>query len=155
MTDGVVIIHGPTERWNGALDYDRAFNISGGLLVAAGSSGMAMAPSTSSSQYSVLVYFDTAIPANTLLNLQTSGSGEIITFKPTKTCQSIAISSPDLSTGSYSIYTGGSSTGTLTDGLYENGTYSPGSLDTTFNISSIVTTVGNGGGFNPGPWPLF
>ncbi len=41
MTDGLVIVHGPTEQMNGSLDYDGYFNISGGYLVAAGSAGMA------------------------------------------------------------------------------------------------------------------
>ena len=50
MTGGVVIVNGPTERMNGAIDYMNGFNVTGGLLVAAGSSGMAEAPSESSSQ---------------------------------------------------------------------------------------------------------
>ena len=35
MTDGTVIVHGPTANMNGAVDYDRTFNMSGGFLVAA------------------------------------------------------------------------------------------------------------------------
>jgi len=54
MTDGIVIIHGPTSNMNGALDH-ASFKITGGLLVAAGSSGMAQAPGTSSTQYSLLL----------------------------------------------------------------------------------------------------
>ena len=52
MTDGSLLINGPTENMNGALD-SSGFYITDGLLVAVGSSGMAMAPSTSSTQYSV------------------------------------------------------------------------------------------------------
>ena len=44
MTDGVVIVNGPIQQMNSALDYDAFFNISGGFVVAAGSAGMAQAP---------------------------------------------------------------------------------------------------------------
>lgn len=54
MTAGTVIVNGPTNDGNGLLDYLGAFNISGGYLVAVGSSGMAKAPSTTSTQYSAM-----------------------------------------------------------------------------------------------------
>ena len=44
-TGGTVIVNGPTNDGNGPLDYPGTFNISGGFLVAVGSSGMAQAPS--------------------------------------------------------------------------------------------------------------
>ena len=40
QTGGTVIVHGPTEYMNGALDYDGGFKLTGGLLVAAGSAGI-------------------------------------------------------------------------------------------------------------------
>jgi hypothetical protein len=48
MTGGLVVVNGPTEQMNGALDYDGTFNISGGTLIAVGSAGMAQAPSAGS-----------------------------------------------------------------------------------------------------------
>ncbi len=50
MKDGVVIVNGPENGGNGALDYDGKFDVTGGLLIAAGSSGMAQSPSESSTQ---------------------------------------------------------------------------------------------------------
>jgi len=41
----------------------------------------------------------------------------------------------------YDVYYGGLSTGTVYDGLYEDGTYTPGTKYTSFTISSIVTNV--------------
>ena len=38
MTDGTVIVDGPTNGGNGPLDYTSSFTVSGGLLIAAGSS---------------------------------------------------------------------------------------------------------------------
>ena len=43
---------------------------------------------------------------------------------------------------SYVVYVGGSSTGTVTDSLYSGGTYTPGTENTSFTISSMTTVVG-------------
>ena len=51
MTDGVVIVNGPTIRMNSALDYDGFFKMTGGVVVAAGSSRMAQAPGSLSTQH--------------------------------------------------------------------------------------------------------
>nr|WP_321408691.1 carbohydrate-binding domain-containing protein [uncultured Carboxylicivirga sp.] len=152
MSNGTVLVHGPISSGNGALDYDRTFNITGGILVAAGSSGMAEAPSSSSSQPSVLIKFTSSYSAGTLFNLQTSSGEEIVTFKPSKTFQSIVVSSPNLSVGStYQAYLNGSHSGTENEGLYTNGTYTSGSQYTSFTASSITTTIGSSsGGGGPG-----
>ena len=42
MTDGLVIIEGPVNDGNSALDYNGTFTVSGGTLLALGSSGMAI-----------------------------------------------------------------------------------------------------------------
>ena len=146
MTGGTVIVNGPTQNMNGALDYDQGFNISGGFLLAVGSAGMAQAPGTSSSQNSILVNFNSAQQAGTLIHIQGSNGEDILTFSPTKVYQSIAFSSADIVTGTtYDMYLGGSSTGTATDGLYEGGTYSSGTQYTSLTISGVVTSVGGGG----------
>jgi hypothetical protein len=152
MTGGVVIINGPTSNNNGAVDYLGTFKITGGSLVAAGSSGMAQAPSTSSTQYSVMVNFSAAQSAGTMVHIETEGGQDILTFVLTKAYQSVVLSSPELRNGStYVIYSGGSSTGTATDSLYACGTYTAGTQVTSFTISSIVTRIGSsGGGFRGG-----
>lgn len=153
MTGGVVIVNGPTSNNNGALDYAGAFNMTGGFLVAVGSSGMAQAPSTSSTQYSVMHTFPSPQAAGTMVHIETKDGEEILTFVPTKAYQSVLLSSPELKNGStYIVYSGGSSTGTFTDGLYSGGTYTAGTQVTSFTISSMVTGAGSyGGGFPGGP----
>lgn len=142
MTDGTVIVNGPTVNNNAPLDYDGSFKISGGLLIAAGSSGMAQQPGTSSTQNSVLITFSTSYAAGNLVRIQTGSGENVVTFKPSKKYQSLAFSSASLTQGStYQIYTGGSSTGSTTDGLVDGGTYSGGSLNTSFSISGISTKV--------------
>ena len=143
MTDGVVIVNGPTQQMNGALDYDAYFKVTGGFLVAAGSSGMAQAPSASSTQNSLLLNLNGTTEAGALLHIQTSDGQGILTFASTKPYQSIAFSSPELVQGAtYDVYYGGSTTGTAQDGLYQDGEYTPGTEYTSFTVSSAVTTIG-------------
>ncbi len=151
MAGGTVIINGPTSNANGAIDYLGEFKITGGLLVAAGSSGMAQAPSASSSQYSVMVNTNSQ-QAGTLFHIETEEGEDILTFSPSKTYQSIVFCSPEIEKGvTYIVFLGGESTGTAVDCLYSGGTYSPGTRLTTFTVSSMVTNIGSSaGGFNPG-----
>ena len=144
MTDGVVIVNGPIQQMNSALDYDAFFNITEGFLVAAGSSGMAQAPGAASTQNSLLLNFNGTLQAGTLVHLQTSEGQEVLTFAPAKQYQSIVFSSPTLVSGStYDVYYDGSSTGTAQDGLYQGGEYAPGTKYGSFTVSSVVTTMGN------------
>jgi hypothetical protein len=147
MSGGFVIINGPTDNFNAAIDYGTGtFKLTGGTIVAVGSSGMAQGPTATSTQYSVLVNFNSQQTPR-LINLQKASGEVVFTFSPTKRFQSVVFTSPQLAPGSYNLYLGGSSTGTVTDGLYTGGTYTPGTKYTTFTISSIVTTIGGGGGF--------
>jgi len=146
MTNGLVIVNGPTERMNGALDFDAAFNITGGTLIAAGSSGMAQTAGDAASQNSILVYFGKTLPGGTLIHIQNSAGKNLLTFAPTKDFQSLAFSAPELARGeTYTIYTGGSATGTATNGLYTDGVYTPGAEFATFTISQPITVIGTGG----------
>jgi hypothetical protein len=151
ISGGVVIVNGPTRNDNGAVDYLGAFKITDGYFVAVGSSGMAQAPSTSSTQYSVMLNLSSSQPANTMVHIETENGEEILTFVPTKAYQSVVLSSPELKNGStYIVYSGGSSTGTVIDGLYSGGIYTAGTQIESFTISSIVTSVGSSGGGVPG-----
>ncbi|EPR10383.1 carbohydrate-binding domain-containing protein [Ruminiclostridium papyrosolvens] len=119
MTNGKVFVSGPTSNNNGAIDYNGTFKISGGLLIAAGSSGMAQAPSEESTQYSINMNFPNLQEAGTIVHLQDSKGNTVATYAPEKEYQSVVISSPLLKKdSSYSLYTGGS----LTGGVYKAGT---------------------------------
>lgn len=154
MTGGTVIVNGPTNSGNGALDYLGTFKVTGGYLLAAGSSGMAQAPGTSSTQYSVMLTFSSVQPAGTMVHIESEDGTDILTFVPTKTYQSVVFSSQDLEKGgTYVVYTGGRSTGTVTDGLYSGGTYTAGTEVNSFTISGIVTNAGSSNNQNPGTNP--
>jgi hypothetical protein len=152
MTAGTVIINGPTNDGNGPLDYLGAFDISGGYLVAVGSAGMAQAPSATSTQYSVMYSFASPQAAGTMVHIEAESGQDVLTFVPTKQYQSVLLSSPELENGStYVIYSGGNSSGTVTDGRYADGAYAAGTQVSSFTITSMVTGAGLGmGGFGGG-----
>lgn len=157
MTKGTAIVNGPTQNNNGALDYNGDCKVTGGTLIAAGSAGMAQAPGTSSTQYSVLLGFDSVLPAGTPVRIETASGTDVLTFVPTKQFQTLVLSSPALKNGaSYTVFYGGKAAGTLKDGVYTNPSYSGGTKFKTFTVSGAVTTVGTvnnmgggGGGFRP------
>jgi len=142
MTAGTVIVNGPTANDNAAIDYDSTFTISGGFLVAAGSKGMAQAPN-GGTQRSVKITYTATKAAGTMMHIQTTTGGtNIVTFVPVKQYSSVVVSSPAFTSGlSCQLYTGGSCSGTPVDGLYQSGTYTPGTLTNTFTTSSTVTNV--------------
>lgn len=146
MTGGTVLVYGPTNNGNGSLDYDRTFNITGGVLVTAGSSGMAQAPTDTSSQYSIMMTYSSSQKANTIVRLEDSDGKEIITLAPTKDFQSIVISSPKLEKGKkYNLYTGGTSSQSVMDGLYKEGSYNKAGDGVTFSVSDSVTYLSEDG----------
>ena len=151
MSGGAILVNGPTSSGNGALDYDGAFEISGGFLIAAGSAGMAQAPSVSSKQNSIHMVYSQVQQADTLIHLQDSQGNTVVTFEPEKNYQSIVISSPELKTGTtYTLYTGGKSTGELSDGLYTGGIYQNGTKAAEMTLSGSVTVIrGSGASVDP------
>lgn len=108
---------------------------------------MAEGLSTSSTQNSVRVIYASTQAAGTMIHIESDAGDDVLTFVPTKAYQSVVFCSPDLEQGStYTVYSGGSSTGTATDGLYSGGTYSGGTGVATFTISSVVTNAGSAAG---------
>jgi hypothetical protein len=151
MTDGLVIVNGPTTDREGAIDYNGTFEISGGTLIAVGAVRMSQAPSDISSQYTLSVNFDSLLAAGTRVTIVDDTTSEVMmSFVPEKTFQSIVYSSDQLVSGNdYSIYTEGTVTGAETHGLTTDTSFSDGALFTTLTIGSIVTSYGaivQGGG---------
>lgn len=161
MTGGTVIVNGPTNNNNASLDYDQSFDISGGLLIASGSSGMAMATSQDSTQNALMMTYPDTQSAGTLLHLEDHEGNSIVTFAPEKDYQSVVISSPQLKkAAAYTLYSGGTSTATDTNGLFTDGEYQSGTKLVEFTITDSITWLnksgiteaqtGNGGMGGPG-----
>ena len=151
MNGGKLIINGPTDNGNGALDYDKEFKITGGILVASGSSGMALNTSNSSTQNSIMINFTESINESELISIFDSNDNEIFTYSSSKKYQNIVISTPDLKKGeTYTIYEGGSTNSIENNDLYETGLYTGGSKYEEFTIGNTVNSIGNTkNSFNP------
>lgn len=146
MKEGTVIVNGPTENNNAPLDYNGSFEMSGGSLIAAGSSGMAQAVSEQSAQNAVLMTYSQTQAADTLVHLEDGKGNTVATFAPNKDYQSIMISSPKLSKdATYTLYTGGTSTESENDGLYTDGKYEGGNKIVQFTITESVTWLNEAG----------
>lgn len=140
MNGGMVNVSGPTNNGNGSIDYQKSFSITGGTLVASGSSGMAQTPE-GGTQPSILMYYSTTQSAGTVVTLKDSNGKEIVKYTPEKEYSSVAISSPDLAKGkSYTLYSNDKEVVKFT--LSDSTTY--------INESGITTRQGIGGGMQGG-----
>lgn len=102
MSGGVVVVFGPTNSGNGALDYGSSFALSGGTLAALGSSGMAVAPSTLS-QPCLSIY--SQVSAGSSIEVRAPDGNAIISLVTPKDCRSLIFSSPEMTIGTeYGIY---------------------------------------------------
>ena len=114
LEGGTVWIHGPSSSGNGALDYDGTAEVTGGLLVAAGSAGMAMGFDESSAQCSILYDFSGERQAGETVTLSDASGRTIVAFTPEKAYASIVITSPELIQGEQYTLTSGDEAQTLT-----------------------------------------
>ena len=150
MYGGSAVVFGPSDGGNGALDYDKAFTISGGILIAVGSSQMAQTPSNSSTQ-PVLMLQLSQQDANTLFYLCDYSGNPIIGAFPKRAYSNIVVSTPKLElTKEYQLYIGGS--GTANDAGYIESGLQGGSLNTTITLNDIITQNTQNGA-QPGGFP--
>ena len=121
MTGGKVIINGPINSANAAIDYSGDFEISGGTLIAMGSSSMLQTFSEKSSQYSIVIY--ETFNKDSKIQLK-NDEKNIIEYSMIKSVDSIIISTEDIKqNGTYYLY--------IDDELKE-----------TINVAEKVTRVG-------------
>lgn len=121
VSGGTVYIYGPTGSGNGSLDYDQSGTITGGTVIAAGSSGMAMNFGQDSTQGSMLVSAGNA-SAGTTVKLTDSSGNTVAEFTPSVSFQSVLISTPDItSDGTYTLSIGDSTQEiTMSGNIYGN-----------------------------------
>lgn len=140
QSGGVLTIYGPTGSGNGAIDYEKSYAVSGGTLIALGSSGMAQAPSTLS-QPCLSIYANVA--ANSRIEVRDQSGSVILSTTTPKACQSLIFSSDKLKSGSdYGIYANDKLLSTVTAGDGVTGGGASG--------SGFGGGFGNQGGFGGG-----
>lgn len=146
MTAGTVLVYGPTNDGNGALDYAGNFYMEGGIFLAAGAAGMAQSPNNST-QNAVSVTFDQTLSTGQYIRLQSDDGAVDVVIEAQKNMQNLVYSAPELATGlTLTVSYGGSySGGTITDGIASGGEYSGGTVLTTLVLSEELTTYGRVG----------
>ena len=107
VTGGEVYVNGPENSGNGALDYDSKGEITGGTLIAIGSSGMAMNFS-SSTQGSALVTLSSTHNAGETVQLKDSKGNVIVSLTAARKFATVVVSSPLMKQGETYTLTAGS-----------------------------------------------
>jgi hypothetical protein len=127
MSGGELYITGPSNGGNGALDYGIDATITGGIVVAAGQSGMAVNFGSDSTQGSMLVNTSSQNEAGTQIVLKDSDGNKIIEWTMEKQYNSVVISCPEIvDGGTYTVEMGDSSTEVTMDGLIYGDGFSGG-----------------------------
>ncbi len=106
VSGGELYVSGPENGANGALDYEGIGQITGGTVVAAGNSGMAMNFGDTSTQGSILVTTKDHA-AGTVITLRDSLGKEMISYTAECRFNSVVVSCPGLELGgTYTIVSG-------------------------------------------------
>ncbi len=136
--------NGPIDAGDG----DYTVSINGGEIFATGGN-MATIIDPNSKQQSVYIY--SAQQKGTIMNISSKDGKEIGTFEAANSYSSVFYSSPKLvAKETYTIKTGGSHSGKLVDGAYQDGNYTTGTTLGEFTTDSINVSYGNGGMGGPG-----
>lgn len=107
VNGGEIIVEGPENSGNGALDYNQSAVITGGTLIASGYGGMSQNFGTDSTQCSIMASLQTTQSAGTKAVLTNSSGNVIAEYTPSKSYNSIIISTPDIKTGETYTLTAG------------------------------------------------
>ena len=112
LSGGFVVVYGPTDSGNGAIDYEKSFAVSGGEMIALGSSGMAQAPGTLS-QPCLSIYAD--VSEDSKIEVRDSSGSVVMSTTTPKKCSSLIFTSDKFKEGeSYSIYSNDTLLSTVT-----------------------------------------
>ena len=98
ITGGVTYISGPSDSGNGALDYGEGCTgeISGGVLLAVGASGMAENMSSSSTQCTFMQNLDETASGGDTITITDASDNVLANYTPVRSYQNIIFSCPKL-----------------------------------------------------------
>lgn len=132
VSGGELYVSGPLDNGNSALDYDGEGTVTGGIVVAAGSGGMAQNFGGNSTQGSILLTFPELTGEK--ICARDSGGNILASYTPAKNYNCVIISCPEIEVGkSYTIEAGNETSTIIMDSLIYCNSGGPGQ-----------------GGFNPG-----
>lgn len=121
VTGGEIYVSGPTDSMNGALDYGGNAEIHGGIVIAAGASGMAESFGGSSTQGSIMVNTGNQ-QAGAAVTLTDENGNILAEYTPQKKYSNVVISAPGITDGgTYTLTAGTYSETIVMDGLLYGG----------------------------------
>ncbi|MBR5424853.1 MAG: carbohydrate-binding domain-containing protein [Clostridia bacterium] len=152
VSGGTLLISGPTNGGNGALDYETSGTITGGTVVAAGSAGMAENFGSDSTQCSMLVSLSGS-GGDTVTVTDASGN-VLVSFTPEKAYQTVALSCPAFVLGgTYTVSGGnGSESVTFDSVIYGSGMGGFGGMGGPGGPGGGMGGPGGGNGFGGFGW---
>ncbi len=145
INGGVIYTIGSPKGGDAGIDTDEGFEINGGNLIALGSD-MLETPLTTSKQKTISFTLSTPIAKDALVTLKNSKDEVITSFIAQESFKTLIISNDKLSVDEYSLYTGGTNTGTLENYTYQSGTHKGGEKVTinkkdTFKTTGMITNI--------------
>lgn len=147
ISGGVILVSGPEDGMNGAIDYELSAEISGGNIIALGSSQMAEGFSSDSTQNSFMTNLTAAQSADTLIAVTDSDGNVILSFNSPKSFQNIVASSPEFELNcEYKLIVNPEIDSADENGYTDSGTASGGDEDSTITLTSVATNNGGGMG---------
>lgn len=148
VNDGVILISGPTNGGNGALDYGSTASVNGGTVIALGSAQMAENFTSSKNQAVCLVSFNSQ-SANSAFAICDENGSVLASFTPKKQYECAVFTTPTLSTGNtYTLVANAIIPAVDENGYTSSGTLTSGDILTTITPDTNIYGSGNGmGGF--------
>ena len=128
VSGGETYVEGPESSGNGALDYDKNAQITGGTFIALGASGMAQGFGDNSTQGAMLVNLGSQMQSGEV-SLSDSNGNIILRYTPSKSYNSAVISCKEICKGNTYIINAGENTQTveMTETVYgQSGSGFPG-----------------------------
>lgn len=150
ISDGLLVIHGPSNSGNGALDADGELAITGGTVVALGAGGMEQAPNTSSGQSWISTALQSSVSAGTVISVADDSGNIIESVLTRRTVGAVIVSTPDVQAdATYSVYASTADGGTTEGfgGLVDGVSVSGETAITTTTAGESAFGGGPGGGF--------
>ena len=150
ISGGVTLVSGPTNNGNGSFDYEMSASVSGGVLVALGSSGMAQGFSSAENQGAILTSI-TAQTGGTSFALCDESGRAIVSFTSRKAYQSVLVTAPAIKQGeTYTVVVGGEVSGADAHGYALDAEISGGNAVATVEMQSNIYNSGGNMGGGPG-----
>lgn len=145
ISGGMTVVHGPVSGGNSPLDADGTMAVTGGTVMAAGSSQMPELPGSSSTQPTIALYYASAKPEGTVAVLKDENDNVLAEYTAAKSVQMVIFSVPELQEGStYMIETDGANPVEVT--ISSSGT-------TGISDTGAAVSGGGRGGFGGGMMP--